>query len=297
MDIPLKHSFVTDPNGKTFPMLWPVTQAIFDERIHNFQLRDDDIFIVGYPKSGSIWTKQIVHLLINNGEQGETSLRFSAPMFEHTITGWGGGIELLDGMKGRRAMMTHLPYSLMPDMQNGKGKYIYVIRNPKDVAVSYFHFASMIEDFAYTGSWDLFLRLFQEGQLPYGSWFDHVTTWTDASKHMSNLLILAYEEMRTDLPSMIRRVSQFLGTGESNTLIESVSAQSTFEHMSANPITNIPHVDRRTGKTEGHLRKGSVGDWRTFFNEGQNRVFDRLYADKMSGASIPIDFGMNRSEG
>lgn len=95
---------------------------------------------------------------------------------------------------------------------------IYVSRNPKDVAVSFYHFhklAAFLPDFS---AFEEFLRHFLEGRrefkvqrlqepLPnvsispccvsvcYGSWFDHIKGWTDQRRAPSNLLHVTYEEM------------------------------------------------------------------------------------------------------
>ena len=37
-----------------------------DERLYNFTLRDDDIWIVTYPKVGTTWTQEMVWMLVNN---------------------------------------------------------------------------------------------------------------------------------------------------------------------------------------------------------------------------------------
>ncbi|KAF1603578.1 Sulfotransferase 1C3, partial [Eudyptes chrysolophus] len=80
---------------------------------------------------------------------------------------------------------------------------IYVARNPKDVAVSFYHFHRLAKFLPDPGSFDTFLTRFLEGtgkgwggvlggpglshvapliapRLPpvhYGSWFDHVKGW------------------------------------------------------------------------------------------------------------------------
>ena len=40
-----------------------------EEQIYNFQLREDDIWIVTYPKCGTTWTQELVWTLINDVDQ------------------------------------------------------------------------------------------------------------------------------------------------------------------------------------------------------------------------------------
>ena len=58
-------------------------------------------------------------------------------------------------------------------------KYIYVVRNPKDVAVSFYHHTKRYNDSMYhfTGDWNDYFELFLKGEVEFGSWFDHVLGW------------------------------------------------------------------------------------------------------------------------
>lgn len=50
-------------------------------------------------------------------------------------------IESVTKMPSPRLLMTHMPYRYLPSqLQNGKGKIIYVQRNPKDLFVSFYNF-------------------------------------------------------------------------------------------------------------------------------------------------------------
>ena len=49
------------------PMHRYVTQQRVDE-LANMELRPDDLFIVTYPKSGTMWMQQIVKLICSGGE-------------------------------------------------------------------------------------------------------------------------------------------------------------------------------------------------------------------------------------
>ena len=42
-------------------------------------------------------------------------------------------------MKGRRVIKTHLPMQLLPEGVCEKAKVVYLARNPKDVAVSFYY--------------------------------------------------------------------------------------------------------------------------------------------------------------
>ena len=67
-------------------------------------------------------------------------------------------------------------------------KYIYVYRNPKDAAVSYYHHMK-----AMTGSipWDAFFEMFIKGEVHLGSIFEHHIEWWEHKGICNNMLSLA----------------------------------------------------------------------------------------------------------
>lgn len=50
-----------------------------DSLADEFVVHDDDVFVVTYPRSGTTWTEQVVHLILNQSEQGELLLTDTAP--------------------------------------------------------------------------------------------------------------------------------------------------------------------------------------------------------------------------
>ena len=76
---------------------------------------------------------------------------------------------------------------------------IYVVRNPKDNAVSYFHHHRMSTYLGnYKGSWDTYVDLFAKGHLVHGDWFSHVNGyWQLAQQFHNRILFVAYEELKT----------------------------------------------------------------------------------------------------
>ena len=73
----------------------------------------------------------------------------------------------LETLSSPRLIKSHLPYSTIPRRANkdAQCKYIYVARNPKDVAVSHFHFEEKMKESGngYNGPWDFYSKLFIEG--------------------------------------------------------------------------------------------------------------------------------------
>ncbi|CAM5117445.1 unnamed protein product [Eretmochelys imbricata] len=106
------------------------------------------------------------------------------------------GFEAAAAMPPPRTLKTHLPLELVPPSFHEQDcKVIYVARNPKDSAVSYFHFQRMNQALPDPGSWDQYLETFLAGRVPWGSWFDHVRAWWDArDKH--RILYLFYEDIK-----------------------------------------------------------------------------------------------------
>lgn len=283
-----KHSLVNDGRGGQIPFPPFITQREMDLIANEFIVMDDDVFVVTFPRSGTTWMEQVIHLLLNNGEQGIKVLGDAVPWVETLPNRPQGFKEFLKGMSGRRFFTSHLPYSLMPGIRDSNAKYVYVVRNPKDVAVStYYHDQSKHN---YNGTWEDHFKLFIQGKIMFGSFFDHVLPWWEANKKSNNILFVKYEDMKRDLEEVIRTVADFLGIKADMELINIVLEKSSFGTMAADKKTNLNWVPQREG-VPGHFRKGTVGDWRNHFTKEQNKAFDPLYLEKMSGTGLQFDFG------
>lgn len=57
--------------------------------------------------------------------------------------------------------------------------------------VSYFHFARALIFCSFTGNFELFVRLFLNNKLWYGSWWEHVKEYVK----IPNIHIIQYEEL------------------------------------------------------------------------------------------------------
>uniref|UniRef100_A0A8B9DLM5 Sulfotransferase n=1 Tax=Anser cygnoides TaxID=8845 RepID=A0A8B9DLM5_ANSCY len=180
-----------------------------------------------------------------------------------------------------RAALTTSWWSPSPNLM------IYVGRNAKDVAVSYYHFDLMNNLHPHPGTWDQYLEEFMAGRVAYGSWFDHVRGyWERRREHP--ILYLFYEDMKEDPRREITKVAQFLGRELSEAALETVTHHTSFESMRDNLSTNYRAVpsDLLDQGVSPFMRKGITGDWKNHFTVAQSARFDQLYAQKMAGTDL-----------
>ncbi|XP_027716395.1 sulfotransferase family cytosolic 2B member 1 [Vombatus ursinus] len=249
----------------------------------DFKVRDDDIFIVTYPKSGTTWMIEILSLMLKDGDP---SWSRSVPIWERapwceTFLGPSSIMQLADP----RLISSHLPIQLFPkDFFNSKAKVIYVSRNPRDVLVSLYHYSKIAGHLKDPGSLDQLLQDFLNGEVPFGSWFDHIKGWM-RMEGKDNFLFITYEELQEDLRGCVQRISEFLGHPLEQAGLDSVVENSTFPAMKENTMCNytlLPStlLDQRQG---AFLRKGVCGDWKNHFTAAQCEVFDQAYREMKQG--------------
>ena len=125
------------------------------------------ITLFNYFLSGTTWVQEIVWQIINEGEVNSKTAFERVPFLEVLTHPRAPNLDL-STLPSPRIIKTHLPYHTTPKSENEdtKCKYIYVARNPKDVAVSFFKFKSSMKDISgsgFNGPWEFFVKLFVEG--------------------------------------------------------------------------------------------------------------------------------------
>ncbi|KAM5283266.1 amine sulfotransferase-like [Hipposideros larvatus] len=276
-------------NFKGYNFDLPIVDVDFLENIEDFEIRDDDIFIITYPKSGTVWGQQILSSICfekhrYGTETVETIDR--APFFEYNI-------RKIDFLKipSPRIFTSHLPYYLVPKgLKNKKAKIIYIYRNPKDVLNSFFHFSNLMVSLQFTKTMEEYLEKFLDGKVVGSLWFDHIKSWYE-HRHDFNILFMMYEEMKMDLRSSVLKISHFLKKELSEEDVEAIVKKATFENMKHDPKANyydIVHKEVGTRSDGQFLRKGVIGDWKNYLTVKQNERFDRIFQRKMK--DFPLKF-------
>ncbi len=202
------------------------------KELKSFRLYPDDVFVVSYPKCGTTWTQQIVKLIRTKGHQDDTAIRYSVPWLEKNVI----SLDCSNIIKPR-GFKSHMPYNRFPlgNPPELPCKFIYVARNPKDCATSFYYHTETV--FFPGIDKETYWKKFMEGELEFGDYFDHVLSWW-AHKDDCNVLFLKYEDMKKDLASCVSKIASFIEADVSGEIIEQIVAQTTFENMKQNPMAN-----------------------------------------------------------
>nr|XP_056719122.1 sulfotransferase 1C2-like [Euleptes europaea] len=272
----------------------PLVSSMAEEWGHlwGFKARPDDLLICTYPKAGTTWIQEIVDMVRHGGDprqcgRGPTHDRM--PFIDMFLPKpFPSGVAQAEAMPSPRMLKTHLPVQLIPpSFWEQNCKIIYVARNAKDNAVSYFHFHRIGNLLPEPGNWDQFLDNFIAGKVAWGSWFDHVRGWWEAKDHHP-ILYLFYEDMKETPDREIQKVAQFLGVTLPDPLVNQIVQHTTFESMKANPMTNYSTIPSfiLDQSVSPFMRKGTVGDWRDHFTVVQSKHLDKVCARELGGSGL-----------
>uniref|UniRef100_A0A8K9WMY0 Sulfotransferase n=1 Tax=Oncorhynchus mykiss TaxID=8022 RepID=A0A8K9WMY0_ONCMY len=239
------------------------------DSLETFEIRDDDIVVVTYPRSGTTWTQYILSLLYHEDQMTEGS---NKPIQELVL------------------QQQTINKNIRPQGLREKGKVIYIARNPKDVAVSLFHLQNFTKVLKSEPDFNTFLNQFLKGEVLGGSWFDHVADWY-AHKDEFDILSMTYEDMIKDTRGAIVRISNFLGKKLDDQTIDTIVDKSSFKNMKEDPQARRdkqhPAVFEQSGS---FIRKGKVGDWKIMFTVAQSEGFDQIYMEKMKDLALEFDW-------
>ena len=125
-----------DPGIMARGYAWPSFCKDWEARLDalaGFEPRDDDVFVISYPKSGHHWSHEFLSMIIN--EKTDMPQMTTGDGFLEYDT-----LEKLDENPSPRLILTALQFQFLPKRILEKGnKIIRITRNPKDVCVSYYN--------------------------------------------------------------------------------------------------------------------------------------------------------------
>ena len=191
-----------------------------------------EVVISTFPKCGTTWAAQIAHGLRSAGDVSFDNISEVFPWFE---MGYRFGHDLSRPQKfSPHLFKSHMQLSELPP----GGKVINIIRNPGDTLVSYYNFWSGVLFDPDVISIEMMARQFfllDRSSGPQNmfrlNYYQHLVDFHSAD-YDGQVLYIAYEDMKLNLPAAVRRIARFMELDPSKTLQQKVVEQATFGFMS-----------------------------------------------------------------
>ncbi|XP_046559930.1 sulfotransferase 1A3-like [Haliotis rubra] len=206
----------------------------------------------------------------------------------------------LEALHPPRILHTHLPLRMLPkQVLDKKIKCVQILRNPKDVCVSFFNHAKRVAPpETYQGNFHEFTDAFFTEQMPYGRYDDYLLSWKADVSRFPDLPFLCffYEDMKVHPLKCVKELRAFLGLNITDAFCEAVVEACSFDKLK---------MKERTGMKDGAVvsiwkegsggtfyRKGEVGDWKNWFTVAESENFDITWNEKMNGSGIEFSYSV-----
>ncbi|QDG51705.1 sulfotransferase domain-containing protein [Persicimonas caeni] len=234
--------------------------------------RPNDIYLTSYPRSGNTWTR----FLLANYLTGE-ACDFDAVY--RCVPDLYVSPERCAELPSPRFLKSHEPY--VPEYR----RVIYIVRDGRDVAVSYYFYCRQRGTISQEMSFDDYLTLFNRGQVgPYGSWSTHLNSWLDNLEPSGRLLLIRYRDLKEDTAQQLRRILEFAGLDINVDRVERAVTDARFERMQRQErIMRQRNLQTSAdGQSLKAVRKGQTDQWQEMFSDGQLRRFLDCHGDALA---------------
>ncbi|XP_008196968.2 sulfotransferase 1C4 [Tribolium castaneum] len=286
------------------------------DNYYNFKFRKGDVIVVGYPRSGTTMTQEMVWLMLNNFDLKkalDTSLIVRVPLLEarslttkETIAAvsatnqgaeklrlYRSSIEILRANPGRRVIKTHLHFNFLPpDLLNCGCKIIYVARNPKDVVVSLYHLQRTSQGRQYTGDISTFLDYFVSDLTLFAPYWAHLSQGWER-RHSPNVHFIFYEDFIQNRRHHIKTIADFINQKLTTEQVELLEDTLEFSHFKKYMSRGVDRdMNTRQDVNDDFIRKGEIGGWKEYFTEEMNQKMDKWVKENVAriGIEFPLEF-------
>jgi len=225
----------------------------------NLTVLPGDIFIVSYPKSGNTWTR----FLIGNLIYQDTPITFAnvesrlPSLYVHSDRAL---------RKLPRILKSHDCFD--PRYRT----VIYIVRDPRDVVVSAYHYAVKLGILPNNHGMEEFVPRLLDGSFDsgllvnprWGSWYDHVASWL-AMQHNRKFLLLRYEDMLDDPQRELAKVADFLQLEASPERLARAVQLSSADHMRELEKKQAAEwsLTKNTRPDMAFVRQAKQGSWKS----------------------------------
>jgi len=252
----------------------------------------NDVIVATYSKSGTNWAMQIALQIAYLGDADFNFIHdlvpwpdVPLPLFRAKL---GDPKLALRAPSRLRVIKTHWEQPYVP--YSSLAKYIVVVRDPKEVFVSGYHFAKSMFGpvFGFNYSADEWLAQFQSDRYVFSSWAEHTASWWPF-RNRDNVLVVTYGDMKRSPRAIIERIANLMQVALTGAELEKVLEKSDFQYMKAHEENFSPSLGI-LGRNQGRMfRQGKVGASSELINAEQQAIIDRFAISELQrlGSDFP----------
>ncbi|KFP81802.1 Sulfotransferase 6B1, partial [Acanthisitta chloris] len=156
---------------------------------------------------------------------------------------------------------------------------LLLLRNPKDVATSYYHFSNGLSTLSSYETWNKFFNDFMTKRMPWGCYLEYLSKWNKYADD-ENVMTITYEEVKENPAQSVKNIAAFIGFSLTEEELQLVIDRSSFQSMKK----NSENTHGALGKVL--FRKGGVSDWKNLFTEEQNEKMDKAFEELVGGTKL-----------
>ena len=289
------------PITKLFPSWWPrfvgrTVTRFLREFPKTFEPGERDVLVCSYYKSGTNWTMQIAVQIAHRGRAEFEHIHDLVPWPDMSRrAGFSVPLDVEPQPRaptGLRIIKTHLAIDDLP--YSRAARYICVVRDPKDVFVSSYHFTRALVLGPLMPSVGRWLDTFLSKDAPMGSWARHLSSgWR--LRDAGNVLFLTYDSMRADLGAAVDKIAAFLEVQLTPEERAAVMERSSFAYMK--------RIERKfeapgapwSKSTGSMMRRGESGASGELITRDQQLRIDDYWRAELEriGCDFPYDAAFN----
>jgi aryl sulfotransferase len=277
-------------------------------RWDGFPFRAGDIVISTRTKSGTTWMQMICALLVFGTPDLPRPLAELSPWLDHLIAPREEVFAQLAAQRHRRFIKTHTPLDGVP--LDDRATYIVVARHPLDLAVSAYHQVANLDRERLrqliAASESTTAPAPEPTTAPHArppvrgwlvSWIGsradpceeldslpgvmmHLSdAWARARRGAPNVVLIHYDDLRTDLDGQMRRLAARLGIDSPDRVWPDLVRAATFDSMKSNAERVAPNPLGVLKNNAAFFRRGRSGAGRELLSDDEYTAYLRRAAE------------------
>lgn len=249
----------------------------------------DDTFIVSYPRSGNTWTRFLIaNLLHPEIEVGFANIDSLVPDTAALSS------RMLKRTPRPRVLKSHQYFD------HRYPKVLYVVRDPRDVAFSYYQFHRKYAFVNDSHPIEQFVADFVGGRLisaDWGTWAENVASWLYTRGHNAGFLLTRYEDLEQDTQRELARIARFLGVEPKPEVLTNVIERCSAQRMRELELKEQDQwiATKKHRKDIPFVGQASSGVWEQKFSAESVALIEATWGELMEVLGYELSSGDTRA--